>query len=292
MVIEMDKTVKRQLGLSFGLLVVVLMTLMFWYDNFIFHTYIDQKQYQACYQAGNEDIQIENIELYQNKHGSYFGNGRMMSLKNSFFLKGDFLTLTYTGEIAQDHTFTLKQEYTIQDNNEVCLLNHQKTKDNYDFEKINDLEVNIQIQRQNKIIYDQNLTMNKVKLITYIGSNKDYTIQNVYVTPTWLKTGILSFDEKDVSQDYQYCTIDYLVLKDNGNPENLDDYLRFAHISQSIKEMKKKPYQEAYFYDLEGSLLDKEIRCIISLQKDEKDKEPMVFSINLHKTLQEDNRDA
>lgn len=292
MVIEMDKTVKRQLGLSLGLLVVVFMTLMFWYDNFAFHTFIDQKQFQACYQAGNEDIQIENIELYQNKQGSYFGNGRMMSLKNNFFLKGDCLTLTYTGKLPQEKTFTFKQKYTIQDDNEVCQFDNQKSKENIDFEKTSDLEVNILIQRKNKTIYDQNLTMNKVELFRYTGSNKDYTIQNVYVTSTWLKTGILSFDEKKVSQDYQYCTIDYLVLKDKGNSENLDDYLRFAHISQSIKDMKKSPNQQAYFYDLEGSLLDKEICCIISLKKDEKDKEPVVFSIDLHKALQEGDLDA
>lgn len=196
MVIEMDKTVKRQLGLSLGLLIVVFMTLMFWYDNFIFHTFIDQKQFQACYQAGNEDIQIENIELYQNKQGSYFGNGRMMSLKNNFFLKGDCLTLTYTGKLPQEKTFTFKQKYTIQDDNEVCQFDNQKSKENIDFEKTSDLEVNILIQRKNKTIYDQNLTMNKVELFRYTGSNKDYTIQNVYVTSTWLKTGILSFDEK------------------------------------------------------------------------------------------------
>ena len=290
--IEMDMTVKRQLGLSLGLLVVVFMTLMFWYDNFVFHTFIDQKQFQACYQAGNEDIQIENIELYQNKQGAYFGNGRMMSLKNNFFLKGDCLTLTYTGKLPQEKTFTFKQKYTIQDDNEVCQFDNQKSKENIDFEKTSDLEVNILIQRKNKTIYDQNLPMNKVELFRYTGSNKDYTIQNVYVTSTWLKTGILSFDEKKVSQDYQYCTIDYLVLKDKGNPENLDDYLRFAHISQSIKDMKKSPNQQAYFYDLEGSLLDKEICCIISLKKDEKDKEPMVFSIDLHKALQEGDLDA
>lgn len=287
----MDKTVKRQLGLSLGLLAIVLMTLVFWYDNFIFHTYIDQKQYQACYQVSNEDIRIENFELYHNKQGSYFGNGRIMSLKNNFFLKDDRLTLTYTGKL-QEQDFILKQEYTIQDNNEVCLLNNQKSEVNYDFEKISDLEVNIQLQRKDKMIYNKQLSMNKVELFTYTGFNKDYTIQNVYVTPSWLKTGIFSFGDKEISQNYQYCTIDYLVLKDNGNPENLDDFIRFAHISQSLKDLKKSPDQQAYFYDQEGSLLDKKIRCVVSLKKDEKDKEPMVFSIDLHKALQESDKHA
>lgn len=290
-VIKMDKLVKRQLALSTGLLLIVLITLMAWYDNFIFHTYIDQKQYQSYYQGVNEDIQIEGFEFYQNPQGSYLGNGRVMSLKNDFFLKGDRVRFSFVNETSQKDAVSFQQDHTIQEQNEVCYLELQKLDQKYEFDQVNQLTLRIQIERKNKVIYDKNMTMDKVELMTYTGSNKDYTIQNVYATSSWLKTGVLSFDEK-ITQEYQYCTVDYLILKENGQPDDLDDYERFAYISQKMTDMKKTPQQEAYFYDQADSLLDKDIRCVITLKKDETDQQPLVFTIDLHKIVKDGDNHA
>ncbi|MFQ7801637.1 MAG: hypothetical protein ACLRHW_19410 [Coprobacillus cateniformis] len=47
----MNKEIKRQLILSGILLCMLVSTLFLWYDNFMFHTYVNVADYQYCFKV-------------------------------------------------------------------------------------------------------------------------------------------------------------------------------------------------------------------------------------------------
>ena len=69
------------------------------------------------------------------------------------------------------------------------------------------------IKRGKKEVYNESITLQTNGVFTYTGGNKDYKIQDVFVSDTWLKTGYFSSTVSKLSDTYEYCIIDYTYLK-------------------------------------------------------------------------------
>ncbi|MEG0367501.1 MAG: hypothetical protein RR585_11745, partial [Coprobacillus sp.] len=120
------------------------------------------------------------------------------------------------------------------------------------------------------------------ELIEYNGGNKNYTLQNVYVTNTWMKTGQLSSKVKNLAKKYPYMTIDYLSLKTGGQSDNINDYDRFIYIKGKTQDFLDGKLSQTMIYDGEGTLLDKKMICVIALSDNEKQQNPFTFKIDIH----------
>lgn len=278
----MDKEIKKQLILSTIILFFVIITMIFWYDNFIFHTFIKQVDYQYCFSGENDDVLVEGYEIFQNSHKAYSGNARLLSTQNNFFLKGDQIECTVTIKDQQNHTYQWTNQYQVQSSNEVCYFQQKE-----DMKKTHQLEITtaqmqLIVKRKNKVVYDNQIPLNPNELTVYNGSNKDYSIQNVYVGDSWLKTGYFSSTIENLSQQYPKCIIDYVCSNKDDPNHDVNNYEPIVHISGDTSTILKNERQETCFYDQEGKLSQKELKCVISLFKSDEDQNPLTFVIDLH----------
>lgn len=277
----MNKETKRQLILTGILLCLLIGTLTLWYDNFKFHSYVNVVDYQYCYGVSQEDFMVDGYQLYKKGHVQKFGGARLIALKEKLFLKGDVVTLTMNFA-KQDESY--KQKYVIKTDNEVCFF-PEETIDHISEEDFSSISFSLNVQRKKKSVYNQEFKMDSQELIVYNGSNKDYSMQNVYMGSNWLKTGNFSSTIDGIAKTYPYMSIDYLCLKDQGNVDNIDDYERFVHLQGQTTDFLAGQGIQSAFYDGEGSLLEKKMICVISLSQEENDTQPFTFMLDLSGTM-------
>lgn len=280
----MNKELKRQFILSCAILGMVISTMFLWYDNFIFHTYRNVNDYQYCFRGENESVLIDGYEFYKNDQYERYGKARIIPVQDNFLLKGDHVTVTFELTSSQNETYLFQQEFDIRVDNEVYTLDEVDNHENLSSKDFSSFSLRFQIQRKKKIIYDEKIPMSNQQLIVYSGENKDYTIQEIYASPSWLKTGLFSSTIEGIEKDYPNMFIDYLYLKDTSQPDDINSYERFAFVKGKTKDMLDGLLQTVVYYDDEGSLLDKELCCVVTLIKDEEKQDVYTFIINLHKT--------
>lgn len=277
----MNKEIKRQLILSIGLIFVILLTLTLWYQNFIFHTYIHTSNEQYCFQGENDEWMVQGYEIYTENQSQIYGHARLMVLKEQLLCKGDILTADFCYQDRQGQNYSFQHSYQVEMDNEVCILDEKRT-DHFVQEEMINPRIKIIIERDRKMIYEEEIDMAVQPLTTYSGGNKDYLVQNVYVSDSWLKTGNFSSKVKNIENEYPYMTMDYLYLNENGDENDINDYERFAYLKGKTDQFLNHQLKETAFYDDEGSLLEKDLRCVISFYKSEDDKNPYTFMLNLH----------
>lgn len=278
----MNKEIKKQLVLSAVMLFFIVCTMVLWYDNFVFHTYVNQVDYQFCFRGSNDDILIEGFEMYQNNQKAFEGQGRIMALKNDLFKKGDKIQCQFTFQDNHQQEYKYTHVYQVQNDNEVCYLDLQEdTIKNYQFQ-VTQIKGQITMTRQKKVIYDQPLYLVSQGLSVYNGSNKDYSIQDVYVGETWLKTGYLTSKIDHLASSYEQCVIDYVCIDKDQVTKDINDYERIAQISGKTSEILNHQKQEVCYYE-EGSLLNKDMKCVITLYNQEE--EPLTFVMNLSSAM-------
>ena len=196
----MNKELKRQLILSGILVCFIISTLFLWYNNFMFHTYVNTDDYQYCFAGGNEELSIDGYQFYKNKEGQKHGNARIIALKDQFLLKDDSIHVIVTS--LKDKDLVFEHQLSVKGDNEVLTLSEDETKEKLSENDLTQLSVQIIIKRQNKTVYDQTVPLQKQDVYTYNGANKDYAISNVYVTSSWLKTGDFSSKIKNIEKQY------------------------------------------------------------------------------------------
>ncbi len=279
----MNKELKRQLILSGGLLFLLVFTLIIWYQNFVFHTYVSASDYQYCFRGENDSLIIDGYEFYKNEWGEKNGKARVVALTDLFFQKGDLVEMTFEVTTSQAKTYSYSYEKEIEVNNEVFYLVEEDT-----LERIQDfstVEMTVSVIRDDETVYEESIPMYNQNLVVYNGGNKDYTIQEVYVSSSWLKTGLFSSTKKGIEEEYPYMSIDYLYLKEDGNEDDLNDYERFAYIKSTTQEILSGQLQSVAYYDDSGSLLERELCCVVTLMKDEDAQDVYTFVIPLHGTI-------
>ncbi len=256
----MKKETKKQLILSIALLCLLTVTLCLWYENFHFHTYATIDDYENVYSAKNEDVMIENYEFSKHMNIATHGGARVLALKDNFFLKNDVVELTVKmGENEFVH------KYTIHEENEVFVLPTVETKETLTTKDFQKSSLHLEVKRSQDVVYKQDMKLSSDEIYVYSGGNKDYMIQNIYVGDHWLKTGDFTSRIDDVTSLYSHVTIDYLYLKEQGDPENLDDYERFINITGTSEDVLSGKLAQSQFFDDEGSLLDRTLICVITL---------------------------
>lgn len=277
----MNNETKKQLYLSLGLLAIIMMSVFVWYDNFVFHTYIKQVDFQNYFYGSNNDIMIDGYELCQDSQSAYYGNARILSTNEGVFKKGDSVTFTVKLTDQNESVHTYKHTHKVKNNNEVINLDKESIDKMAHNTTIVHGNVNIKVSRKKKVVYNEDLRLQIGEIVTYNGGNKDYKIQDVFVADKWLKTGYFSSTITNLEDLYEYCIIDYTYLKENGDRENFDDYVRFAHLSMDTHSLLSNVEQEVYFYDDEGSLHEKQIICFVTLKEKKDDASGMTFMVEL-----------
>lgn len=275
---DMNKEVKKQLILSFVLLALLMTTLFFWYPNFVFHTYVETLDYQYCLSGTNDELAIDGYEIYQDGKTQGYGHARMISLKPDFFQKGDDITLT----LVLSDDVQLTQSMTVENDHDVIIMQEQKTDQILQEDDIQKAQLQVEIVRDQKEIYSQSITMKNQDMLTYTGANKDYSLTNVYVTSSWLKTGIFSSKNEDIAKEYPYMIVDYLYLKDQDGSEDINDYERFVYMNGKTEDFLTNQMKNIGYYDGEESLLDMNLCCVITLMKEENDTNPYTFILPLN----------
>lgn len=280
----MNKEIKQQLILTGILLCLLMGTLFLWYDNFMFHSYVNVVDYQYCYAGETEDLMIDGYEFYKKDQVQMHGGARIAALKDRFFLKGDIVKLSLIIHLEDDE-YTYTQEYKVKSDNEVCFFEEEETRQQLFDDDFSRMSFHLSVERAQKTVYDQDIKMTSQEMVVYNGSNKEYSLQNVYASSSWLKTGYFSSTVKDIEKEYPYITIDYLFLKDDGDEENINDYERFAHMNGLTEEFLKNTETQVAYYDGNDSLLDKKMICVISLGKDKSHEHMFTFMLTLNGTI-------
>ena len=277
----MNNETKKQLFLSIGLLAIILTSVFMWYETFMFHTYIKQVDFQNYFYGSNNDMMIDGYELCQDSQSAYYGNARILSTNQGVFKKNDNVIFTITLTDQNENVHTYKHTSKVKSNDQVICLNKEKIDKMDHNTTIVSGSMNVKITRSKKTVYNEDIRLQIGEVITYNGGNKDYKIQDVFVSNKWLKTGYFSSTISNLEELYEYCIIDYTYLKENGDKENYDDYVRFAHVSMDTHSMLKNIEQDVYFYDDEGSLHDKQIICFVTLKEKKEDITGMTFMVEL-----------
>lgn len=275
---DMNKEVKKQFILSIILLALLVTTLFFWYPNFVFHTYVETLDYQYCLSGSNDEFMIDGYEIYQDGKTQGYGHARMTSLKSQVLKKGDNLTLTL---LLSDES-QLTQSVTVENDNDIIMMPEQETDQVLQEEDIQKAQLQIEIERNQKQVYSQSVDMENQDMVTYTGANKDYSLTNVYVTSSWLKTGVFSSKNEDIAKEYPYMIVDYLYLKDQNGSEDINDYERFVYMKGKTEDFLTNQMKNIGYYDGEESLLDMNLCCVITLMKDENDSQPYTFMLPLN----------
>lgn len=281
----MNNEIKKQLYLSLALLFALMISMFMWYDNFMFHTYIKQVDFQHYFYGSNNDVFIDGYELCQDSQSGYYGNARILSTNTGVFKKNDNVTFTVKLTDQNEVVHSYKHTYKVKSNDEVLYLNKEATDKMDHNTDIVHGEVKVTIKRNKKTVYNETVRLQIGKIITYNGGNKDYKIQDVFVADKWLKTGYFTTTIENLDDLYEYCVIDYTYLKDNGDRNNYDDYVRFALVSGDTHTMLQNTKQDVYFYDEEGSLHDKQIYCFVTLKEKKTDTTGLTFMVDLSGVL-------
>lgn len=273
----MRKEMKKQLMLIGILLCILIGTLYFWYGNFVFHSYTDRAEYQYCYNASSEDFIIDGFEIYSKNGVKKMGCERIRITNNSLLKKDDVLIMKV---LIDDKQYV--QNYKVKADHEVVIMDEKEMNQKVEENTLTSIPYKLMINRDNKKIYDQDGYLKKEKLVHYNGNNKNYSLQNIYVGSSWLKTGDFYSTIHGIEKDYPYITIDYLVSSDES--KDINNYERFAYLQGKTNEVLKNNKNQVAFYDEKESLLDQKITCVITLFKDKKGQDKFSFSVDLSPT--------
>ena len=270
---DMNKEIKRQF-MCIGILLCLLVGTMFlWYRNFIFHSYVDRVDYLYSYSLQDDDFMIDGLQATRKSNVSSFGGGRLLWLDNQM-KANDEVILTY-----HVNDKSLKQKVKVKANTQMLSLNVIDPQEAFDDVGPAWFEFDIQIMRKGKSIYQKSAQLHRDEVVHYTGNNKHYSLQNVFVTPSTLKTGDFYTTDPSLFEDYPFITIDYLIHK--GDDVQINDYERFANVSGKTEDILENQHNTLSYYQGEGSLLDYDMICVVTLYKSTANDDKFSFAIQL-----------
>lgn len=266
----MKKEAQRQLLMIIGLMSLISLTLWLWFDSFSFQTYTKIMDEQLCFHYKDIELNIDGFEIYHKNNIIQAGGARIVGLD---VLKDDQLIIEC--QISSQKIMKLEYEINVEKDDQIIYLDYQDI-DKLNLDDIQSVQFMISNKRNHKQVYKNKISLKQSKLITYNGSNKDYSIFNAYLGEHWFKAGYFHCIDEEFYKEYPTMIIDYMYLKENGHKADLDDYQRFMHNENTTKAFIEG-FNDVY-YDENNELKDKEICAVITLQG-EKD---FVFKIDLN----------
>ncbi len=246
---------------------LLLSTIYVFFPLFSFHTY--DKSFLSNYIINTEDenMDIENMQVYIQDGKYVVGGGR--------------LTVTSEELLTKDKEYILSINLLI-DNEEVSLdYPFKLDSSTYEFElqTIDSVKSDASTFELTKSVFTINEGETVIKeesgliheCVSVAGTTKEYRLENTYISETFMRLGKLEIADDiskytDIALEYRYKTT--------------DDYEVFERVAMPIEEYQEIDNSLYYVEDRieDFSFFDKELSVVVILSND---KEEYVFAINL-----------
>lgn len=270
----MEKKYKEQLIISVLFASIVIASLFFMYPIFSFHTYDEVVYYDYLLTVDDKQVVLENFEIYKNESISSLGGGTLYIEDETLWHGENELKVKIQGFDKERRT--VENQYVItKDNKEYSLVYATKefTKKDKENKITNIVDAKITIQTMADVeVYSSKLAVTPMHLL--IGSNKEYRIENAYISDYVMRVGKLSVNS-EIEKKYPSISLEYRYVKDKKK----DEYVVFKKIIGQTKEYLKSNTSDMFYQDKkDGSLIDKDLSVVVILSND---KDEYVFSIDL-----------
>ena len=271
----MERKYKQNLLVSIVFALIVSITLFYMHNNYIFQTYGDVVYYDYILNGENDDIKVENVEVYHRKDSFSIGSGSIV-VKNSDLIN---METNFNVNIILENK-DQKKEYQVE------LENYPEDNLKYRIQKISrksnksDLEdatkAKLIINNNGKTINELNLKILPVEQLE--GANKEYRIENASISNQMMRLGSLKTTDEQIIKKYPNISLEYRYLKDEKlNKDNDDNYNVFKKISGKSKELVNSN-DYGLFYLNEGNFKNKNLSVVIIFSNND---DKYVFSIDL-----------
>ncbi|MBS5588884.1 MAG: hypothetical protein KHX14_08775 [[Clostridium] spiroforme] len=271
----MERKYKQNLLVSIVFALIVSITLFYMHNNYIFQTYGDVVYYDYILNGENDDIKVENVEVYHRKDSFSIGSGSIV-VKNSDLIN---METNFNVNIILENK-DQKKEYQVE------LENYPEDNLKYRIQKISrksnksDLEdatkAKLIINNNGKTINELNLKILPVEQLE--GANKEYRIENASISNQMMRLGSLKTTDEQIIKKYPNISLEYRYLKDEKlNKDNDDNYIVFKKISGKSKELVNSN-DYGLFYLNEGNFKNKNLSVVIIFSNND---DKYVFSIDL-----------
>lgn len=273
----MEKKFKEQLIISILFVAIVISSLYFMYPIFSFHTYDEVVYYDYLLTVNDDHVALENFEIYKNESISSLGGG-MLYIEDETLWHGENELKVRIQGIDQEGR-TIENQYVLSKNQKEYSLAYatkEFTKKDKENKITNIVDAKITMQTMaDKEVYSSKLAV--MPMHTLSGSNKEYRIENAYVSEFVMRLGKLSVNS-EIEKKYPNISLEYRYVKDKTK----DEYVVFKKVIGQTKEYLKLNTSDVYYQDKkDGSLLDKDLSVVVILSND---KDEYVFSIDLQVT--------
>lgn len=249
---------------------MVSITIYFLYDVFRFHTYGEVVHYDNLLTLDNEQISLENFEVYKDENEVKVGGGTL-TFKNS-----DIIPEGTVIKVLVEVSNTNKNNQIIY---EIVYLKGQSSYQlEYQDIKIKDSLNNIENAKIVINYGEQEIkdNLNILDLNRVNGSNKIYRIDNAYLGSSFMRLGYISTNDITIIDKYPSINLEYRYLEEVDGKE---EYVVFKKIEAKTKEYFNNPQNYIYYHNKEdSSLLDKQLSVVIILENDQ---DNYIFSIDL-----------
>ena len=271
----MEKKYKQNLFVSLIFALIVSITLFYMHDNYIFQTYGDVVYYDYILNGENDDIKVENIEVYHREDSFSIGDGSI-SVKNNNLI-GVENNINASVSLENDDQ---KEEYSVglenypEDNLKYIIQKISRKSNKSDLQDVS--KAKLIINNNNQVISELNLKIVPVEQLE--GSNKEYRIENASISSQMMRLGSLKTTDEQIIKKYPEVSLEYRYLKDKKlNKDNDDNYIVFKKISGNSKELINANDYGVFYLD-EGNFKNKDLSVVIIFGNDN---DKYAFSIDL-----------
>lgn len=273
----MDKKHKQHLLVTLIFTLIVITTLILMYDGFVFQTYGKVVYYDYILTSKDNQLRVDNIEVYCDSEDFYVSDGRI--IYNDVSLIGESsptVRLLLYGENGQK----LSYEFMLSDYNQNNLVYQtqgisKKKKD----VKLKDVKsAQLELEVNSKVEKEIDLKITPVEQLE--GSDEGYLIENACISNSMMKLGSLKSRSDDMIEKYPTVSLEYRYLKDKkGDKSDNDNYVVFKKITgKSIDLVNGNDYG---IYNLDDESFENKELSVVVIFSNDKDK--YAFSIDLNK---------
>lgn len=271
----MERKYKQNLFVSIIFALIVSITLFYMHNNYIFQTYGDVVYYDYILNGENDNIKVENVEVYYREDSFSIGDGSIV-VKNSDLIN---METTFNANIILENK-NQKKEYQVElekyseDNLKYTIQKNSRKSNKSDLEDVS--RAKLIINNNGKIINELNLRILPVEQLE--GSNKEYRIENASISNQMMRLGSLKTTDEQIIKKYPEISLEYRYLKDEKlNKDNDDNYIVFKKISGKSKELVNSNDYGVFYLD-EGNFKYKDLSVVIIFSNDN---DKYAFSIDL-----------
>ena len=271
----MEKKYKQNLFVSLIFALIVSITLFYMHDNYIFQTYGDVVYYDYILNGENDDIKVENIEVYHREDSFSIGDGSI-SIKNNNLI-GVETNINASVSLENDDQ---TEEYQVglenypEDNLKYVIQKITRKSNKSDLQDVS--KAKLIINNNDQVISELNLKIVPVEQLE--GSNKEYRIENASISSQMMRLGSLKTTDEQIIKKYPEVSLEYRYLKDKKlNKDNDDNYIVFKKISGKSKELINANDYGVFYLD-EGNFKNKDLSVVIIFSNDN---DKYAFSIDL-----------